>query len=577
MGLFLWMAMVLPALLAPTTTYASTVHERLHGQLTNHAHAPLRSTCHAYSDAVMPLDQALTALEWNCSPDSWEDGRTVTWLSFSGWPVSEPPLTFSSRITVFDSLAIGAITNGAVRNVKNYSNDDARPRIAGPVFSLPMPEADAATDSYIVRIVRPHAVTIASEATVTSDPFDLAISPMSLMLLAIVAGMLLMPLMLDAMFYVVLRERFVLLHAGMTVAMLAYVMFTGGVVHAFAEVPISLQAVLGPLVWAVGVGLGGLFTVSFLEDDALPVWLRKAVVAIGWWTMLVPGFFALQLDATQPFDNQLYFLSISAAIPAYLVTIVVALFSGSKAARYLIVAWLPLILASADRLLRGMGVYSAPASADQALFLAMALEVMIISLGVAERFLTVRRERDLALNQARSLVELSERDPMTGLLNRRAVVERFDSLQAAGFTTFALLDIDHFKLVNDTFGHGTGDNVLRAVARALQPDEDCIAVRMGGEEFLLMLRGRGAAQRAEQRRRAIVLHVANAAQLDRPVTASMGMVEAPAGALADTAFETVYRRADKLLYEAKEAGRNRTISERLQVFRKREDQRRTAS
>jgi diguanylate cyclase (GGDEF)-like protein len=260
-----------------------------------------------------------------------------------------------------------------------------------------------------------------------------------------------------------------------------------------------------------------------------------------------------------------------------MIGIVVALFSGSKAARYLVVAWLPLILAAADRLFRGMGAYSDPASADQALNLAMALEVMIISLGVAERFLTVRRERDLALNQARSLGELSERDPMTGLLNRRAVVERFDSLRAAGFTTLALLDIDHFKSVNDTFGHGTGDNVLRAVARALQPDDDCIAVRMGGEEFLLLMRGRGAAQRAEHRRLSIVLHVANAAQLDRPLTASMGLVEAPVGALAEAGFEAIYRRADKLLYEAKAAGRNRTISERLKVFRKREDQRRTAA
>ncbi len=575
MGLILRIAVVVLALSAPASAFASTTHERLHGQLVNHAHEPLQPTCHGYSQTVMPLGQAITAVEWNCRPSGWRDGNTVSWLSFSGWTEGEPPLLLSSRITVFESLSIAAIADGAVQAVVHYSNDDARPRIAGPVFSLPMPATDAATDGFIVRIVRPHSVTIASEATVTSDPFDLAITPMSLILLAMVAGMLLMPLMLDAMFYVVLRERFVLLHAGMTMAMLAYVMFTGGVVHGFADVPVSLQAVLGPLVWAIGVGLGGLFTVAFLERDALPDWLRKTVIVIGWWTMLVPGFFALQLDATQPFDNQMYFLSIAAAIPTYLVAVVVALFSGSKAARYLIVAWMPIILASADRLLRGMGVYSAPASADQALYLAMALEVMIISLGVAERFLTVRRERDLALNQARSLGELSERDPLTDLLNRRAVVERFDSLRAAGFTTFALLDIDHFKTVNDTFGHGIGDNVLRAVARALQPDDDCIAVRMGGEEFLLLLRGRGAAQRAEQRRQAIVLHVANAAQLDRPVTASMGLVEAPAGALAEAGFEAIYRRADKLLYEAKEAGRNRTISERLQLFRRRHDTRRT--
>lgn len=577
MGLFLRMAVVLLVLATPASARVHSAHAQLHGQLEARPSPAKHPACHAYSDTSLPMSEALTTLDWHCEPNRWEDGRAVTWLQFSGWAAGEAPLLFSSRITVFDRISIAAITKGRVQAVAHYNNDDARPWIAGPVFSIALPHANVSTDAILVRIERPHAVTIASEATVSSDPSGLAISPFALILLAMIAGMLLMPLVLDAMFFVVLRERFVLLHAVMTLSMLSYVMITGGVIHAFVEMPIALLAVLGPLAWSIGVGTAGLFTVAFLERDALPHRLQRMVRIVGWWSMLVPGFFALQLDATQAFDNRLYFLTIGIAIPAYLTTIMVALFSGSKAARYLIVAWLPVILASGERLLRGMGAYSAPASFDQLLFMALALEVTIISLGVADRFLSVRRERDLALNQARSLVELSERDPMTGLLNRRGVVERFDSLRAAGFTTMALLDIDHFKTVNDSYGHDVGDNVLRAVANALQPDEDCIAVRLGGEEFMLLLRGRGAAQRAEHRRQAIVLHVANSAQLDRPLTASMGLVDAPAGALADAGFEAIYRRADRMLYEAKAAGRNRTISERLQVFRKRQDQRRSAA
>ena len=89
-------------------------------------------------------------------------------------------------------------------------------------------------------------------------------------------------------------------------------------------------------------------------------------------------------------------------------------------------------------------------------------------------------------------------------------------------------------------------------------------MRLGGEEFMLVLRGADGTLRAERRRRAITARIAETVpQMDRPVTASMGVVEAPGESAAGLPFEVLYLRADKLLYRAKNEGRNRYLRETL--------------
>jgi GGDEF domain-containing protein len=90
---------------------------------------------------------------------------------------------------------------------------------------------------------------------------------------------------------------------------------------------------------------------------------------------------------------------------------------------------------------------------------------------------------------------------------------------------------------------------------------------MGGEEFLILLRGNDVASRAERRRQAISARVAaDVPGLDRLVTASMGMVELPADGSLQNEFQPLYVRCDHLLYEAKAAGRNRAMREKIQSF-----------
>jgi diguanylate cyclase (GGDEF)-like protein len=418
-----------------------------------------------------------------------------------------------------------------------------------------------------------------TEARITSDPLHAEGPRIDMMLLAFVMGMLVLPLLFDISFYVVLRERFVLLHAAMVSAMMVYVLTAGGLASALVTLPVAVMAVLGALSWAVGAGISALFLASFLERGAQSATMRKVTIATGWFTIIVPGFFALQLDATQRFDDVGYFLTFLPAIIVTTAALLEAVARGSRSARFIAVAWSPIILASIERLSRGLGWHVGPASLDHMLYVAIGIEVVVISLAIADRFLALRRERDAALTEARMLEQLSARDSLTGLMNRRAIEARFDELLVQGFDTFALVDLDRFKAINDVHGHQVGDAALVACASALRSsgDRDSVAVRLGGEEFVVLLRGPRALERAEAMRQAIPMRIAKEVPgLDMPVTASMGVVVLANGKAPKMAFAEFYARADALMYEAKASGRNRLCYERLTVFRKPPEARRKA-
>ncbi|GAA0501561.1 GGDEF domain-containing protein [Deinococcus depolymerans] len=170
--------------------------------------------------------------------------------------------------------------------------------------------------------------------------------------------------------------------------------------------------------------------------------------------------------------------------------------------------------------------------------------------------LTVNRERI----RSEALRTLATTDPLTGLLNRRAGQAALDTAVTVhahhpGQLWAALIDIDHFKRVNDDLGHQTGDTLLIAVAGLLRSDlpPGGAAIRWGGEEFLLLLPDQTGEQ-AHARVQAMLGHVRNLRLPGvPPTTISAGLAtlrEAPSTrALVDL--------ADRRLYEAKAAGRNR--------------------
>ncbi len=157
-----------------------------------------------------------------------------------------------------------------------------------------------------------------------------------------------------------------------------------------------------------------------------------------------------------------------------------------------------------------------------------------------------RRLRDSA-----ALTHDAHTDPLTQLANRRTFTRAMEVMQPRD--ALVIVDLDHFKTVNDRFGHQVGDETLRTLARCLRETArqiDCVA-RYGGEEFALVLPGAGAA--GAQSMLARVHEVWNA--LHPTTTFSAGVAVHLPGQLPR---ETL-RRADIALYEAKQAGRDRDV------------------
>lgn len=188
----------------------------------------------------------------------------------------------------------------------------------------------------------------------------------------------------------------------------------------------------------------------------------------------------------------------------------------------------------------------------------------------------------LALSNARLYSHMQQRaeiDQLTGVLTRRAFMESGEQVMDQAFHAAKplcafILDIDHFKPINDTFGHPAGDQVLRtlgAVMRDSLRSTDMIG-RFGGEEFCALLTDteyRDGRDVAERLRRAI--ESTAFAGINRQVTASIGIAYLPPGGGSDAgetaeqhrqrlSIEQIIQRADIALYNAKESGRNRVIA-----------------
>jgi two-component system cell cycle response regulator len=172
-------------------------------------------------------------------------------------------------------------------------------------------------------------------------------------------------------------------------------------------------------------------------------------------------------------------------------------------------------------------------------------------------------ENNLELEYMQHILSLASVDSLTGLYNKRHFDEVFGkevarAEQSRTPCSLIVLDIDHFKRINDNFGHPAGDAVLKHVASVVrsqirQSDTLC---RVGGEEFALVLPQTPyalAAQAAELIRNAVESAICEVAGTAIPATLSLGVAELAVGEIP----ERLYQRADERLYAAKHGGRNR--------------------
>ena len=293
-----------------------------------------------------------------------------------------------------------------------------------------------------------------------------------------------------------------------------------------------------------------------------PQWTQQAALTIlvpleAWWVVVASGRIAAAGDAATAWDS---------LMPTPLLGVVVCLMVGFlfQRTRTALVhgtayaALVTTVVATALSQRPGGGGY-VWLTVQYGVYLGVFVVLLLVLSRAKERVITAVAEAARSDATASQMREMAYLDELTGIANRRRLVEELERqaglVGPAHLVSVVYFDLDHFKQVNDTFGHELGDRALRLVAdvagRTIR-DDDLLA-RVGGEEFAIVVPGadRHAAVRlAERLRQTVPAQLSEAVGVR--VTASFGVTElAP-----DEPATSVLRRVDELMYRAKADGRD---------------------
>jgi diguanylate cyclase (GGDEF)-like protein len=245
----------------------------------------------------------------------------------------------------------------------------------------------------------------------------------------------------------------------------------------------------------------------------------------------------------------------------------VAGFRGSGAGYVFLAAWCAFAMGAFIYTLLSFDVIERTPAAEYSLYVGSVMEAMILALGLSYRVGQLRTQRNVAIREQHRAARLANIDSLTGAYNRRFIENYLDGLLDSDERrvfqgSLIMLDLDHFKPVNDDFGHAAGDAVLQEMTRRclnVLRAEDVLA-RLGGDEFAIVLPDQSGDQAitvAEKLRNEIARKPVTVGMQPIPISVSIGVLTSfEAGATSYSAF----KHADKALYEAKRAGRNRIVT-----------------
>jgi diguanylate cyclase (GGDEF)-like protein len=231
-------------------------------------------------------------------------------------------------------------------------------------------------------------------------------------------------------------------------------------------------------------------------------------------------------------------------------------------------AWVPYVTASIVLLVLGLVLMPPPSPWLLASAIGVLAWGLLLILWLARRMLDLLHERDRARAETKRVRQDSERDALTGVLNRGAWRRRLERMAEAAVEdgkplSVLFFDIDLFKLVNDSLGHGVGDDCLRLVAITVGEElrGGDVLGRLGGEEFAIILptaKRVHAIAVAERIRQAVQVHCRVVGEEVVELTVSIGVAEyLGSGEHLDALME----RADRAMYNAKDSGRNIAVAD----------------
>ncbi|MDL0434103.1 7TM diverse intracellular signaling domain-containing protein [Marinobacter sp. TBZ242] len=471
---------------------------------------------------------------------------------------------------------------------------DSRP-VAHRTFVLPVRVPVAASREVYLRLDTHDGLYDATPLSLMSDEGFLAKAQRELMAFSLYFGALLALLIYNLLLYVATRERSLLLYVAYLGSFFVLMFTARGFAfqHWWPAFP-QFNNQLVPINIGLFAVTLAVFSNSFLNLREHAPGATRVILGVAGLCLLS------SLPALLGHYAPVFRLMIPAAIVLSGLLLGVAAWRSwhhDTLARIYLVAWGVLLVGVALYFLRVAGVLPYNLVTEYAVQVGSGIEFLLLSLGLAwkinqfkneklaaeratlelQRSLNERLEieveqRTRELESAnRRLTALARTDPLTGLLNRRQFHELVDEkLQVRRRSgqplLFAVMDIDDFKLFNDTHGHQAGDEVLIQVSTLMldhfRRAGDCL-FRLGGEEFGILLEADSlsAGQHALERFRQALerLRIPHAGSSHGVVTGSFGLVYCSDCRRVPSAM-ALYRQADRAMYEAKERSRNRVVT-----------------
>jgi diguanylate cyclase (GGDEF)-like protein len=380
-------------------------------------------------------------------------------------------------------------------------------------------------------------------------------------MIALVFGALMAVALTALLIWFVMKDQLFILYATLFFLQALYIAYLSG--QGFEWPGLSFARPLASFAWNVPVSLSGAVACLFTREIADLRHFSPRIYAIfGWFALAFLFITIANLAKLIGFGMWVSAVGNLLFITLAVFTMVVAFLAwrrGNRAAGWFMIAWALLegfTLTAAVRFLFTNSVDSSPLLYYYGLPLSMVAAAVLIALGVADRL----RAQRLALTEAERRAQI---DPLTGVLNRRSLIERLDAAclraRARGLPISLLfIDLDHFKEINDSFGHQAGDACLRAIIDPIHAElrQSDVIGRYGGEEFVVILSSADAAAANPIAQR--ILERVAGVRVDgfgSPIrlTCSIGVA---ASDMLDVWGEHLIAQADAAVYLAKRLGRN---------------------
>ena len=425
----------------------------------------------------------------------------------------------------------------------------------GAIFEFPIPVRAAPLTGIDIAVkdsANWRGVVIGAHLMIASQSYRL--QSWLVALYAAFGGLSLALLAYNLALWSVLRHRFQLSYAAMVSALMAYTFTSSSI--AMLVIP-SLanndRLRLNYLFLTIAAVASIRFMADFFGPQVFGPRLRRLATLVCSIALLSALAFALLAPWQGFWLDRLYFVAGAAALLLVVPIIYAAWRARVRNLSLFIVAWSAPVGVTIARVAYGMGLLSYSFWLDNGNLIALSVESLLSIMLIVSRLRDIYSERDLARASEQSALRLANSDPLTGLLNRRAFIHY--AIGRSEPHRLFLIDIDHFKAINDRIGHDLGDEVLREVSQAIQecrPD-DSLAVRLGGEEFALLVPLRLQSQCPPDRLLAAIRQ--RTMPLNWKVTVSVGFVDGLVCSEED--WRRLYRLADTALYRAKADGRDR--------------------